>query len=80
MIQVKVLKLAGETGLRQPGSTYFEYEARAAKLCAGGFVSILSETAADIGQVKEEKTVIETKEEKFKPKTKDKPKGRPKRK
>lgn len=56
MIHVKVLKFAGETGLRQPGSKYFELDARAQKLKDGGFVDFVETT------FKEEKTVIETKE------------------
>ena len=65
-IIVKVLKLAGETGLRLPGSSYLEFEDTALRLQQRGIISIESDSL-----VKEEKDVIETKQEKFKtvPKT-----------
>jgi hypothetical protein len=55
MVQVKVLKFAGQTGLRKVGSVYLEKDERVSNLVSAGFISL----------VKEEKTEIETKEEKF---------------
>ena len=59
-IQVKVLKLRGETGLRLPGSSYLCEQSLAEKFSAAGWVEIESNFV-----VKEEKAQIETKEEKF---------------
>lgn len=73
-VKVKVLKLAGETGLRLPGTPYFETAERAALLCERGLVSICSETAAEMPEVrvKERKSKPETKELKLKRQTKRK--------
>jgi hypothetical protein len=67
MVKVKVLKLAGETGLRLPGTCYFETEQNAAKLCSSGLVSIASETQEEMKELKQKP---ETKELKFKRQTK----------
>jgi hypothetical protein len=82
MVRVKVLKLAGETGLRLPGSCYPLDEVTAAFLSGKGLVEIQKVPKAPKAlkvvkaqkapKVKEEKAKIETKEEKFKPKTKKK--------
>jgi hypothetical protein len=61
-IEVKVLKLAGETGLRRPGSFYPEYEVTAAYLEGKGLVEIVSTKP----KPKQEKVKLETKQEKFK--------------
>ena len=79
MIKVKVIKLAGETGLRRPGSTYLEENHRAGYLEVRGLVEIIDKEEFPL--VKEEKIVFETKEEKLIPETKRKrprvkPKGR----
>jgi len=63
---VKVLKLRGETGLRQPGTSYLEYEHRAVKLEKLGYVDIVKQDIAP----KKLKIVRETKELKMKRTTK----------
>ncbi len=71
MIEVKVLKQAGETGLRLPGTCFFLDEGIANNLEMRGLIKIIKEPVK-----KEEKAKLETKEEKFikKPKvTKRKP-------
>lgn len=65
MIQVKVLKLAGETGLRKPGVIYSEIDTTAAYLAGKGFVELVITATSERVNVKEDKTVIETKEKKF---------------
>jgi hypothetical protein len=75
-IQVKVLKLRGEIGLRLPGSSFLCDQVLAERFAAAGWVEIESTIV-----IKEEKQKIETKEEKFTkvPKlTKSKPKGKTK--
>lgn len=64
MIKVKVLKYSGETGLRNPGTCYFETTKEAERLSRNGFVEIVKD------EVKEEKTHYETKEEKHTHETK----------
>lgn len=64
MILVKVLKQAGETGLRLPGTSYLEFEQTAIKLQQRGLVEIIEPLK------KELKTKIETKELKLKKETK----------
>ncbi len=64
MIRIKVLKLAGETGLRRPGTVYSEYDQTAAYLIGKGFAEIADKV------IKEDKTPIETKEKKFTRQTK----------
>jgi hypothetical protein len=58
-IEVKVLKQAGETGLRLPGTRYLLEESIANNLELRGLVEIVLVK-------KQEKAVLETKEEKFK--------------
>jgi hypothetical protein len=65
MIQVKVLKLAGETGLRTPGSTYYLHPDKVKLFVKMGLVSKVLTPLN-----KEEKAVVETKELKFERHTK----------
>lgn len=64
-MKVKVLKFAGETGLRNVGSEYHLDTVTAEKLIQKGFVAKVMDLLK-----KEDKTVIETKELKFKRQTK----------
>ena len=59
-IEVRVLQLRGETGLRKPGSSYLLDEITAVSFEGHGWVEIINKP-----KHKEEKAKIETKEEKF---------------
>jgi hypothetical protein len=62
-MKVKVLKFAGETGLRNPGAEYYLDKVLAEKLAKRGFIEIVE-------GFKQEKTKIKTKELKLKRETK----------
>lgn len=64
-VKVKVLIQRGETGLRLPGTLYFLADVTAEKYAELGYVSIKKDQEQP--EKKQEKAVIETKEEKFKP-------------
>ena len=68
MISVKVLKLAGETGLRKVDSVYELDQKTAENLESKGFVKILKKEP--VKDLKEEKQVHETKELKLHRQTK----------
>lgn len=59
MLTVKVLKFAGETGLRKVGTIYSEYDKTAVWLLSKGLVALITDGTVTI---KEDKTLIETKE------------------
>ena len=62
--------MVGETGLRKPGTCYFEHDWKSAVLCEKGYVSICSETSGEVPEIKEKKQKPETKQHKFKRVTK----------